>query len=59
VKLYYHETDDALTHNKEADRFLVCRPMLANRNFERRIQWLQINARRDMVTLGDLGGTLH
>jgi hypothetical protein len=51
--------DRGLTHNKEADGLLICGPVLANRKFERCVQWLQINARRDMVALGYLGGTLR
>jgi hypothetical protein len=51
--------EDELTHNKEADGFFVRCPVLANRKLERRVQWLQINARRDMIAFRDLGDNLR
>jgi hypothetical protein len=51
--------ENALTHNKKADGFFVRGPVLANRKFERCVQWLQIDTRRDMVALGHLGNTLR
>lgn len=51
--------ENGLTHNKEADGFFVRCPMLANGKFERRVQWLQIDARRNMIALRDLGSTLR
>lgn len=38
-----------LTRNKEADGFLVDRPILAHGRFERRVQRLQVDARGDMI----------
>lgn len=49
------KSENVRTHDKKADRLLICSPMLANRTLERSVERLEVDTRWDMVALGNFG----